>query len=121
MMRGGDSREGELMSNPVMVAFTGISDPAREEEFNEWYDTVHAVESLKIKGVLSCRRYKLAPRQMMPPDLPQFFAIYEIDPEVLDSLPDALAAKAAAGEISVHELMQSGTMGFYEFVSEPEL
>ncbi len=82
---------------------------------------MHAVEALKIPGVVSCRRYKLAANQMMPPGLPEFLAVYQVDHEVMESLPGELASRSAAGEISMHELMASGTVAFYEQVSEPTL
>ena len=107
------------MQNAVMVAFTKVADPEREDEFNEWYDKVHAVEALQTDGVLSCRRYKLAKNQMMPPGLPEFLAVYEIDPAVVDTLPKELAERFAAGKISMSDLMAEGMMGIYEILSEP--
>ncbi len=107
------------MPNALMLAFTNISDPDREDEFNDWYDEVHAVGALEIDGVISCRRYKLSNEQMLPPELPQFLAVYEVDPGAVDSLPKELANKFAAGEISMNELMSGGTMAFYTLISEP--
>jgi hypothetical protein len=109
------------MNNAVLLAFSGISDPDRADEYNEWYDRVHAVQALKTAGVLSCRRYKLAADQMMPSDLPQYLAIYEVDPAVLNSLPAELASKFASGDISMHDLMAEGTVAMYEMLSEPTL
>ena len=108
------------MSNAIMIAFTGINDPEHEGEFNEWYDTVHAPGTLQVPGVVSCRRYKLSTTQMMPSDLPEFLAVYEIDPAALATLPKELGEKAAAGVITSHELMKLGMVAMYEPLSEPQ-
>lgn len=108
------------MPNAILIAFTGISDPSREAEFNEWYDTVHAPGTLQVPGVVSCRRYKLSNSQMMPSDLPEFLAVYEVDPAMIDTLPKELGAKASAGVITTHELMKLGMVAVYEPLSEPK-
>ena len=104
----------------LMIAFTTISDPSREEEFNTWYDTVHAPESMQIPGVISCRRYKLSDTQAMASGLAQFLAIYEVEPEAVESVPKHLAELAGAGKISTIEIMSGGTMALYEPLSQPE-
>jgi hypothetical protein len=55
----------------------------------------------------------------MNPGLPQFLAIYEVEPEALESLPKHMAELAAEGKISTIDVMSSGTMALFEPLSQP--
>lgn len=103
----------------LMLALTAISDPDQEEEYNRWYDTVHANETMLIPGVVSCRRYKLAEIQAMEPSMPQFLSIYEVEREALQSLPEHFAQLAAEGRITTSEFVNWGTMALFEPLSRP--
>ena len=51
--------------------FLALSNPVSgdvDAEFNDWYDRVHTQEVLRVPGVRSCRRFRLAPVQVMPGD-----------------------------------------------------
>ena len=54
------------MPRGVMMVGTRPSDPTRDSEFNEWYDTTHLHEMCEIPGITSGRRYALSGAQMMP-------------------------------------------------------
>jgi len=70
-------------------------DPAKEQVFNEVYDTEHVPFLLKVPGVLSAKRYKSEPLRMFVAGKeqtiaaegePRYSAVYEIEsPEVLVS------------------------------------
>jgi hypothetical protein len=70
-------------------------DPAKEELFNELYDSEHVPFLLKVPGVLSARRYKSEPLTMFiagkkqtiaAEGEPRYSAVYELEsPEVLTS------------------------------------
>ncbi len=70
-------------------------DPAKEDLFNEVYDTEHVPLLLKVPGVLSARRYKSEPLTMFiagkkqtitAEGEPRYSAVYELEsPEVLTS------------------------------------
>ncbi|MCZ6873161.1 MAG: hypothetical protein O7G88_06470 [bacterium] len=85
------------MSGETRYVFTAAMDvdPAKEELFNEVYDTEHIPLLLKVPGVISVTRYVKEPfemviggesRQMLNPSEPKHAAVYEIeDPGVLTS------------------------------------
>jgi hypothetical protein len=70
-------------------------DPAKEDVFNEVYDTEHVPFLLKVPGVLSAKRYKSEPLRMFisgkeqtiaAEGEPRYSAVYELEsPEVLVS------------------------------------
>jgi len=47
-------------------------DPAREDEFNRWYDEEHIPEKLRTEGFYSARRFKHAT------DPHRYLAVYEV-------------------------------------------
>jgi len=62
-------------ANAMTVVVTNCNDPARDAEFNVWYDTVHVPNILKTPGVLSARRYVCA-RQRIGGG--RYLALYEL-------------------------------------------
>lgn len=42
----------------VMVVLSKCTDPSREREFNEWYNTVHIPDVLETPGIVSAVRYE---------------------------------------------------------------
>jgi hypothetical protein len=59
-----------------------LSNPLGGEDdvFNEWYTNIHIVDVLKIPGVISAQRFRLASEQRRnPPYEYRYLAIYKID------------------------------------------
>lgn len=65
-------------SSVVFIVGTVCTDPAREQEFNEWYNKVHIPEVCSIPGIKVATRY-----QIVDPDegYPKYIAIYEVESE----------------------------------------
>ena len=66
------------MEKWLLVAASNCADPAREREFNHWYDTVHIPDVLETPGIWRGTRYKN--------DEPlegqwKYLAIYEVETE----------------------------------------
>ncbi len=69
--------------------------PHREQEFNEWYDTVHAPQTLQFPGVMRAKRYQI----MAPvPGFTKFLAIYELANEASIKVATECPMLAAAQE-----------------------
>ncbi len=88
----GEARD--VKARYIFIASLDV-DPAKEELFNELYDTEHVPLLLKVPGVLSARRCKSVPGKMaiaggvvplVAEGEPQYSAIYELESaEVLTS------------------------------------
>ena len=84
------------MSNAIWMVATRCTDPAREEEFNRWYDEVHVPDILTIPHVVAAQRFRLArdtSRSSSPwaaEDGPRYLAIYELDTDDPDIILRAL-------------------------------
>ena len=60
----------------------------RETAYNEWYDKHHLPDLLKIPGVTSARRYRIAKDQRGGPatNMSRYMAVYELDTDDLKGL-----------------------------------
>src|SRR5579885_854022 len=78
------------MPKGLWLVATKCTDPAREEEFNRWYEGTHLPDLLAVPGIVAARRYKLSgPANPKEPDA-QYLAVYEIDSDT----PEAVANTA---------------------------
>ena len=75
------------MPKAIVLVFTDCADPARESEFNEWYNNTHIPDMLQAEGFVAATRYQV----LGNPGAGQskFLAVYEVEAEAL--------AKAFAG------------------------
>ncbi len=97
------------MSNAIWMVATRCTDPAREEEFNRWYDEVHLPDILSIPHVVAAQRFRLArdvSRSASPwaaEDGPRYLAIYELDTDdpdtILRAVGELLPRLVAAGRM----------------------
>jgi hypothetical protein len=81
----------------IMVVQSGPVDPAREDEYNDWYDNTHVPQICAIPGFVSARRYKVHGAHPADPAAPAYLAIYEIDADDLAAPAAELRARSAAG------------------------
>lgn len=87
--------------------FLALSNPASDdvhEQFNQWYDDVHAKEVLALPGVKSARRFKLASSQIMPDDDAagrQYLALYEVEVDDWESFTKQFQEAFADGRITI--------------------
>src|SRR5690349_21681609 len=80
------------MASAILMVTSRCKDPAREDEFNTWYDEVHLPDILSTPHFVAAQRFKLAgPPSKAEPDA-TYLAIYEIDTD------DTRAAMKALGE-----------------------
>ena len=72
------------MEKHILVVALNCSDPAREGEFNEWYNKVHIPEVLsRVPGVKSAIRYEVV--EPTEGD-PKYIALYEMaDPKDMEN------------------------------------
>ena len=66
------------MEKWLLVAESNCSDPAREEEFNHWYNTIHVPDVLETPGILRGTRFK---NDEPPEGHGKYLAIYEVETE----------------------------------------
>jgi hypothetical protein len=107
------------MPKAVLLAFTGPKSQAVEDEYNQWYDSVHLRDVLAVEGVRSATRFKLAADQMFDDDAPgEYLAIYEIEADDLAAVGRAMQDAHRRGDMPVSRALRLGPSLFYELVTE---
>lgn len=94
--------------------------PGREDEFNEWYDTVHVPDVLSIPGVVSARRYKLRETEVthhsgMPLPEHTYLCVYEVDGEP-DEAMRRIRAAVGDGSMAMSDALavEESRMSFWD-------
>ena len=74
-----------------MLVFTNAVE-GRDDEFNDWYDTIHLKEVLEVPEFTAAQRYRLGDGQLFPDQPHRYLAIYEY----AGTSAEAVAALGAA-------------------------
>jgi hypothetical protein len=83
----------------IMVVQSRPSDPAREQEFNDWYGSKHLPAVLAVPGIVAARRYRAR-------DQDSYLAIYELDSDDLAGTVNELRARSASGQVPMSDVLQ---------------
>ena len=76
------SRSYRRKVNGIMVVSSNCSDPAREEEFNDWYSNIHLPDVLSTGGFHTAYRYEdVSPVE----SIGKYWAIYETDVDPVEA------------------------------------
>jgi len=101
-----------------MVVESNSNDPAREQEFNEWYDNVHLPDVLSIPGIMRATRYE---NSNATEGQGKFLAMYEIETDnavqVLADLSDGMNQWTEKGRIT--ELLTIAGGCLYRQITAP--
>ncbi len=91
------------MPRGIMVVQSAPSDPAREDEFNDWYSNTHLPQICAVPGIVAGRRYRVHGEAG---EAHPYLAVYEIDADDLGAPLKALYARFASGEIATSDVLQ---------------
>ena len=89
------------MEKHILVVALNCSDPAKEDEFNEWYNTTHLPDVLETPGFIRATRWEHTdPKE----EDAKFLALYDIETDdiqaAMKALQENLDAKREAGRMS---------------------
>ena len=104
------------MAKWLLVVETNSNDPAREAEFNEWYDKIHLPDVLETPGFIKATRYEnLRPSEGKG----KFLALYDIEADDIDqamkALGEIMAKKTEEGRMT--NLLEVVSLGYYKQIS----
>ncbi len=96
------------MPKGILIVQSRPCDPAREDEYNEWYTNTHIPEVCAIPGIVRAQRYKVTEAEFVErnPSAPEYVAIYELDADDLAQPIKELAERAADGRIRMSDVLQ---------------
>jgi len=70
------------MAKYLLFAFSDCKDPAREKEFNEWYDKMHLPDMLEVEGMIKASRWMSADNK--EGEIRKYLALYELDTDSIE-------------------------------------
>jgi hypothetical protein len=70
------------MTKYLLFAFSDCKDPAREKEFNDWYDNMHMPDMLEVPGFIKATRWMSADNKKN--EIHKYLAMYELETDNLD-------------------------------------
>jgi len=102
------------MSKGLLMALSNPISPARDKEFNNWYDSVHASEVAALPGINSVTRYRTVVQLNPPSEQPayRYLAIYELDD--IDTAVKALQTSISQMNMSDSMDLQGAQVIAYE-------
>lgn len=101
------------MAKYQFIGFTNPV-PGREDEYNEWYTNTHVHDVLKIPGIVSAQRYKLAEHQRSPGPHPyKYLAIYECETDDVRNIIAELKARSGTSEMPISDAMDSERLMYF--------
>jgi len=76
------------MATGLLIVLSEAVDGADEDEFNRWYNEVHAPEIVERGAAVSFRRLRASGIPLAPviPELPTYAAVYEIEAETVEDV-----------------------------------
>jgi uncharacterized protein (TIGR02118 family) len=80
------------MGRYLLFAFSDCKEPAREKEFNDWYDNIHMPDMLEVPGLLSATRWVSA--ESREGQSRKYLALYEMETDSLEDFDAALRERA---------------------------
>jgi hypothetical protein len=80
----GSLRSPEIAGGVILVSMN--ADPAREEEFNDWYNMEHIPHFNRLAGVIAARRFRAIEGD------PRYVAIYHVENTDIYATPGWMAA-----------------------------
>jgi len=106
------------MAKWLLTVESNCADPPREQELNEWYDTVHLPDILEVPGFSSISRYV---NNNAEEGQCKFLAVYEIETDnierTLAEFDRVVNTKAKQGRMS--DLLIATGGGLYRQITAP--
>lgn len=93
-----------------LIALTNAK-PGRDDEFNEWYDTVHLADVLELPGVKAAQRFRLSEIQHREGQMPWgYMAVYEIETDDLGQTLSALRRASGTDAMPLSPALEDDRM-----------
>ena len=102
------------MKRYTLVVMTNALDN-RDDEFNNWYSSVHMLDMLKVPGFKSARRLSLSDVQnpARPPCPYRYLALYEVETDDLDAILEEIAARYETPRMLMNDSMDRNLFAYY--------
>ena len=107
------------MAKWLLVVESHCADPAREQEYHDYYDKTHVPDIFKTKEFVKVTRYELQTVTKSAGSKDKYLAIYEIEGDDLDAVMAKHNAnmKRVASEGRLSKLVETTSRAIYKQMS----
>jgi hypothetical protein len=98
------------MTKGILFVQSNPSHPDREDEYNEWYSTVHIPDVCAVDGVTGARRYKVSDPDSVAPGAHRYCAVYDLEGDDLNAVLGEIGARAMDGRMAISDAMAMDPM-----------
>jgi hypothetical protein len=95
-----------MSENQKMLVFSNAAE-GRDDEYNEWYDTVHIPDVLTVPGVVSATRYDAVGLEPSQP-AHRYLTVYEIEGSGVEVVGE-IGRRAMAEEMEMSDSVDSAS------------
>jgi hypothetical protein len=94
----------------------------RAQEYNEWYDSQHLPDTLRLPGVVAGRRYRLADMEPEQQSDYEYLTIYEIESDDINEMPKVISDARRRGDMPTSAALDRSSMSvlYYKLITEGE-
>jgi hypothetical protein len=102
-----------MSKHVLVVQSNGL--PGREDDYNKWYSETHLDDVLKVPGMLSAQRFKLA--QDDPNAKQKYLAIYEFETDDVTKTFAELNARAGTPDMMISDAFDAASAAVVPWVA----
>jgi hypothetical protein len=96
-------------------------DATREDEYNQWYDTMHVPDVLHVPGFISGQRFKLAENESPGTDIPRYLVRFEFKSYDLDATVAEIVVRIKSGKTRMSTAMAPNSMVYFDSPLGPRI
>ncbi|MET0147179.1 MAG: hypothetical protein ABW122_14335 [Ilumatobacteraceae bacterium] len=101
----------------LMVVHTNPVDGA-DDEYNDWYENAHLDDVLKVPGITSAQRFRLADGGADAAY--RYLALYMVEADNVGAVSDELKSRAGTADMPISPALDPGaTIVFYDEIGPP--
>jgi hypothetical protein len=105
------------MAKATLVVLTNPVSPEQDAEYNDWYNNTHLKDVVAVDGFVSAQRFRVVipdSAAELPKPSHQYLALYQIEADDLDTVAQALSARAGTDAMQISPALDSATaQAFY--------
>jgi hypothetical protein len=103
-----------------LIALTAPVSSEHEDEYNDWYQSIHLGQVVAIDGIKSAQRFRLA-INMGEGEASPYLAIYDIETDDIEGVMREIASRAGTERMIMSEALAPPTAIVYEEFGPPVL
>jgi hypothetical protein len=95
----------------VFVVLTNAL-PGQEDAYNKWYTEVHLHDLVRVPGIVSAQRFRVAPADAAKSQY-KYLALYEVETRDLEATQKAMKARVGTADMVISPALDKNASAVY--------